>query len=98
MSTMAFTKFVVRVIPAATPLQQLLSHAASLLPAGAPLALACLCVISCLCFYAPILAVWLAAQTPHSKGARTDVLQARYNLACPKHLPPTPVADAVAAL
>jgi hypothetical protein len=48
--------------------------------------------------YMPVLAVWLAAQTPHSKGAKADVLQAKYNLACAKHLPPTPVADAYAAL
>jgi hypothetical protein len=46
----------------------------------------------------PVLAVWLAAQTPHSKGAKADVLQAKYSLACAQYLPPTPIADAYAAL
>jgi hypothetical protein len=43
-------------------------------------------------------AVWLAARTPYSKGAKADVLQAKYNLACAQHLAPTPIDDAVEAL
>jgi hypothetical protein len=42
--------------------------------------------------------VWLAAQKSHSKGAQTDILQARYSLACAKHLPPTFIGDDVKAL
>jgi hypothetical protein len=77
------------------PLLQLPPHAAPLFPAGKhPVFVV---VMGCL-FMHMLLAVWLAAQTPHSKGAKGNVLQARYNLACAKHLPSAPVAEAYAAL
>jgi hypothetical protein len=43
-------------------------------------------------------AVWFAAQKSHSKGAQSDILQAKYNLACAQHLPPTFIGDHVKAL
>jgi hypothetical protein len=54
--------------------------------------------VSLLPMRSPFPAVWLAAQTPHSKGAKADVLQAKYNLACAQHLPPTPFNNALDAL
>jgi hypothetical protein len=49
------------------------------------------------CFYDPTMAfakfpgsctinqAWLAAQTPHSSGAKADVYQAKFDIACRKH-------------
>jgi hypothetical protein len=41
---------------------------------------------------------WLAAQTPHSSGAKADVYQAKWDIACRKHFVNMPSEPVLAAI